>query len=436
MQFIDAPKAPDSLVLPTFVGLLVFIFGVLGFVVWSIYTPLDSAVVAQGVVKVGSEKKQVQHFEGGMVKALFVQEGDYVEQGQVLLTLDETFAGADHAMLSNQRQELRVREALLLAQRDNLPTLDFSSELTAQTTISWIEGQKRSAQQLFELSRSALNSQLSALDSQSEQLQSKSVGYGREISAKNDQVTYMEEELGAWDNLIKRQYANKLRYLELKRELSEVKGELVQVETQVLSTKTQIEELQFERARVEQTFRERAAIELVDVQLKINDLSKRIDAASNILGRIEIKAPVDGKVVGLTIYTIGAVITPGATILEIVPSKDELVIGAKVSPVDIDKVQQLMAARIRISSYKQHEFPEFSGVVESVSADVFEDANTLENYYTARIAIPRDTLLNLPSGKINPGMPAEVMIITGESTPAQYLLEPLMNAFRTAWRDS
>jgi len=436
MQLFDAPKAPDSLRLPTLLGLLFVVFGVLGFIIWAMYTPLDSAVVAQGVVKVGSEKKQVQHLEGGIVKSLLVTEGDHVEKGQILLTLDETFAGADHAMLSNQLHELLIRQTLLIAQRDNLEALEFPKELNLQPKIYWIEEQKKSAEKLFDLSRSALGSQLSTLKSQGEQLEKKRLGYEGEMAAKNDQVGYMEEELGAWDNLIQRQYANKLRYLELKRELSEVRGELVHIETQYVSANTQLEELAFESARVEQSFRENAANALVDVQLKINDLSKRIDTASNILGRIEIKAPVDGNVVGLNVYTIGAVIKPGDTILEIVPTRDELVIGAQVRPVDIDKVQLMMQARIRIASYKQHEFPEFYGIVESVSADVFQDPNTLTSYYTARITIPNETFLSLSKDRINPGMPAEVMIITGESTPAQYLLEPLMNAFRTAWRDS
>jgi len=446
MQLIDAPKAPDSLKAPTIIGLLFFIFGICGFVLWAVLTPLDSAVVAQGVVKVGSEKKQVQHLEGGMVKSLLVTEGDLVKQGQVLITLDETFAGADHSILSTQRQELKVREAMLIAQRDDLPSIFFSEEPEPENSQikqqnwqeeqAWLEAQKKSAQQLFNLSRSALQSQISTLDSQSTQLSKKVLGYKQEISAKNDQIAYMQEEIDAWAGLIQRQYANKLRFLELKKELSEVKGELVQVETSLASSHSQLDELQFERDRVAQVFREAAASELVEVQLSIKDLSKRIQSASNVLGRIDIKAPVDGKIVGLNVYTIGAVIQPGDTILEIVPSKDELVIGAQIRPVDIDKVSQFMKARIRLSSYKQHEFPEFNGVVESVSADVFEDPKTQNSYYTARIIIPTSTLSMLPKDKINPGMPADVMIVTGESTPAQYLLEPLLNAFRTAWRDS
>ncbi len=435
MLVIDAPQAPESLKLPTIVGVCVTLFGFVGFLLWAAFTPLDSAIVATGSLKVGSEKKQIQHFEGGIVKQLQVSEGDVVSKGQVLLTLDETFANAEHAILHSQIQELRVRELVLLAQRDQLEKVELPEDALAFPLSPWIEEQLRSAMVLFEISHDTLQSQLSVLQSRQLQLSEKISGYRQEISAKEEQIRYMEEELEAWGNLIERQYANKLRYLELKREKSEVQGELIQLHSVLATSESQIEELRFERENLQQSYREAAGKELVDVQLRLKDLSERLDSAQNVLGRVAIKAPVDGKVVGLNVYTIGAVIRPGVTILEIVPARDELVISAKIRPVDIDKIHQDMAARVRISAYKFHELPEFFGLVESVSADVFEDPKTLEPYYTARIRIPESVINDLPKDKLNPGMPAEVMIVTGESTPAQYLLEPLLSAFRTAWRD-
>jgi len=436
MLVSDAPTAPHKLSYLTTIGALTILFGIVGFAFWAVNTPLDSAVVAQGVVKVRSEKKQVQHLEGGIVKSLFIKEGDTVNKGQILLTLDETFAGADFEILSTQRQELQIREAMLLAQRDNLNTLTFPSYLEQVQTSTWLTQQKESAYQLFQISRSALNSQLAVLAAQRDQIQNRISGYKLEIVAKKEQLAFMEEEVKAWENLVQSKFANKLRYLELQGDISELKGEIEQLDAKVSSSEDQVIELKHEKHRVDQTFRESAANELVEVQLNIRDLSKRIGSASNVLDRIELRAPVDGKIVGLAVHTVGAVIKAGDTILEIVPEKDELVIGVQIMPIDIDKVHRLMKAQVRISSYKQHEFPEFIGLVDSVSADVFQNPNTLTSYYTARITFPKSSLKNLPKDKINPGMPAEVMIITGESTPAQYLLDPLLTAFRSAWRDS
>ena len=435
MKMIDAPTAPDSLNKVNLFGTLVVLFGVVGFLLWSIYTPLDSAVVAQGVVKVGSEKKQIQHLEGGIVEALLVNEGDYVSKGQTLLMLDETFAGTEHQLLSMEKQEMEIRQVMLTAQRDDLSSLLFPGHLTglkAERALDRIE----SANKLFLLSKSALDNKLNIIEEQVQQLEKNAHGNKLELDAKREQLSYLKEEISSWQKLIDQKYANKLRYLEIQGEHAQLEGEIAQLQTEIVSASSRIEELKFEKQSVEKQFREAAASDLVEVQYRIKDLSKRIDSAGKVLGRIAIKAPVAGKVVGLNIYTLGAVIKSGETILEIVPEKDELVVGVKVRPIDIDKVNDNMRARIRISSYKAHEFPEFDGVVDSVSADAFQDPKTLDSYYTARITIPESSISMLPKDKIHPGMPADVMIVTGESSPAQYLMEPLLNAFRTAWRDS
>ncbi len=435
MNLLQAPSPPTDLKRPTIIGSIVLCFGFIGFLVWAVFTPLDSAVVAQATVKVSSEKKQLQHLEGGIVKKILVKEGDLVEAGQTLIQLDETFAGANHQSLRAQLTELQIREQVLQAQRDMQEELVISEGLLSEGG-SWLQSQVAAARSLFQLSRSNLDNQLSSLVSRQQQLESRIVGVTNELSAKEDEIRYMEEELQAWDNLVQRQFANKLRFLELKRELAEKRGEHVKLTTELATARQEISELGFERESLIQGYREAAANSLQEVQGKIADLSERIDSTANILGRVAIKAPVDGKVVGLNVFTVGAVIRPGDTILEIVPSDDELVVGARILPIDIDKVRQDMPARIRMAAYKHHEFPEFQGRVEGVSADVFQDPQTLNSYYTARIAIPKGSLTPEALEQISPGMPADVMIVTGESTPAQYLMDPLLSAFRTAWRDS
>lgn len=430
------PKASTDLRKVLVFGFLSVLLGLGGFTVWSAFVPLDSAVIAPGTIKVGSERKQVQHLEGGIVKQLLVKEGDYVEAGQVLVLLDETLVGADHQVLDVQRQELKIREALLSAQRDAKSSIQFKDGLADERLNEWLIQQKESANALFNLSRDSLQNAVSVIDQQIVQLEEQISGDQNEALNIQDQISFMTEELESWQKLIDQRYANKLRYLELQSDLSDVKASLAALETRVSSSKAQIGELRFERKRLEKSFREDAASELVQVHSQIRELDKRMDSSSNILKRIEIKAPVDGKVVGLNVYTVGAVIRSGDTILEIVPEKDELVVGVRVNPIDIDKVRSEMDARVRMSSYKMHEFPEFTGKVESVSADVFQDEQSLESYYSARIVIPEGALPQGFDKKISPGMPAEVMIVTGQSTPAQYLMEPMLTAFRTAWRDS
>ncbi len=435
MQVILAPPAPYKLDRLNIIGAMIVLFGVFGSILWSALTPLDSAVVAIGKVKVHSERKEIQHFEGGIVKNILVKEGERVQHGQLLLTLDETFANSDFDRISAQWHELKIREAVLTAQRDRIKQPNFSKKIINDDASPWVIAQVESAINGFNISESNLKSQLDILSNQTIQITEQIKGIKLEIEAKNEQLSFIEDELSSWESLMQQQLANKLRFLELKRGGSELKGEIAQLKSQAASLKVQYSEIEFKSLRVEQDYRETASKELSEVQLNLKDSSKRISAANNVLERIEIRSPVTGTVVGLNVHTLGSVIKPAETILEVVPEKDELIIEARVKPMDVDKVYPLLESRIKISSYKVHEFPEFDGVVESVSADVFEDPQTLESYYLARIVIPETSLTLLPENKIQPGMPSEVLIVTGESTPLQYLMEPFFSAFRTAWRD-
>ncbi len=434
MQIVLAPSAPYKLKKLNIVGAIIVLFGVVGILLWSAITPLDSAVVAMGKVKVHSDRKEIQHLEGGIVKHIMVQEGERVMSGQLLLTLDGTFANSNLDRISAQWSELKIRETVLTAQRDRIKSIKPPQELV-NTKSLWVTEQIKSAVNGFKISESNLQSQLDILVNQTFQITEQLKGVEAESGAKSDQLSFLNEEIESWASLLEKKLANKLRYLELKRAASELKGEIAQLGSQAASLRVKYNEIQFKLLRVEQDYREKAAKELAEVQLNLKDSSKRISSAENVLERIEIRSPVAGTVVGLKIHTLGAVVRPGETILEVVPEKDELIIEARIKPMDVDKVYKNLESRIKLSSYKIHEFPEFNGIVESVSADSFEDPNTLESFYLARINIPHKSLILLAKDKIKPGMPSEVLIKTGESTPLQYLMEPLASAFRTAWRD-
>lgn len=435
MQVVLAPTAPYKLDILNRVGLLIVLFGVIGGLLWSSFVSLDSAVVAIGKVKVHSEKKEIQHFEGGIVKSIKVKEGERVKAGQLLLTLDDTFAHSDLDRLTVQWSELKIREAVSNAKIDRLSNPIFQKAVIESEDSEWIKGQVESALNGFRISESNLKSQLNILENQAEQISEQIAGIELEVQAKKEQIEYTVEEIASWKSLIVKQMANKLRYLELQAKESELKGEVAQLNSQVSSLKVKLSEIKYNSLVVQQEYREKASNELADIKLNLKDITKRMSSATNVLERIEITSPVDGIVVGLSVHTIGAVIKPAETILEIIPEKDELIIEAKVKPIDVDKVFESLESRIKISSFKIDEFPEFQGVVASISADSFENPDTLEEYYIARIAIPEDALNERQIAKIKPGMPTEVLIVTGESTPLQYLIDPLLSAFRTAWRD-
>jgi len=435
MQILLAPPARHNLSKLKFVGLFTVIFGLIGSLTWAATTPLDSAVVALGKVNVHTNTKQIQHLEGGIVESILVKEGDLVSTGQLLLSLDDTFANTTLKRLKAQRQELMIQEAVLIAQRDAKKTPTFPKETLNAPAGTWLFKQKESALNNFNIIYSSIQNQVAILKNESIQLEEQINGNINSSSAKREERTYLEDEISSWKTLIDQKMANKMRFLELQRASAELKGDIAQLESQAASLKTKKQQLQLEEIRIKQSYQESASKELSTVKVNIKDLSKRMDSAENILNRVEIRSPVDGIVVGLQVHTLGAVIKPGETILELVPENDDLIIEARVKPTDVDKIYRSLETRIKLSAYKINEFPEFNGLVDSVSADVFENPETLESFYIARISIPNLSLSTIQKEKIKPGMPAEVLIKTGENTPLQYLLDPLLSAFRTAWRD-
>lgn len=442
MKVIPAPPVPYDIKRLNLAGLMIVLFGVVGSLTWAIATPLDSAAVAMGSVKVLSQKKRIQHLEGGIVESITVEEGQRVTRGDVLLTLDQTFAGSEYKRLVMKHHELTYREALLRAQRDLSKGLTLPELPLLGIDPQWVKEQKQNAHSYFSFSHDSLNNQLAINDSRLEQLHEQLAGLEREMLAKKEQLGFMQDEIESWKGMVERKLANKLRFLEVQRDASELKGILSKVESQIAETKVKIGEVELEKLQLVQNYQEQAANELRDIKFSMEDLSKQLVSAKNVLNRVDIRAPVDGVVVGLNVHTIGAVISPGETLLEIVPSEDRLIVESKINPTDIDHVFEGMKARIRIASFKQHEMPEWEGEIESVSADAIEDEKNQTQYYLARINImgpiveegdgDKDDLMS----KVQPGMPAEVMIKTGSSTPAQYLMEPLFNAFNRAWRDS
>lgn len=435
MQLVVAPRAPSSQKKLKLVGIFAVIFGLGGGFAWASFTPLDSAVVAMGRVTVQSSLKAVQHLEGGIVELIHVTEGESVSANQLLVTLDDTFANTELKRLSSQLQELRIREGVLVAQRDGMEIPVFHPETKALASDPWVGAQIKSALNGFSISQQNLTSQLGILNSQLRQLDEQSLGVKSELKAKAEQLAFVEEEVVSWKALVEKKMANKIRFLEMQNLAAELRGERAQLETKLSGFKSKKGQLKLEKLRVLQAYREKASESLSSVKINIEDISTRLGSAKNILGRVEIRSPVDGVVVGLRVHTLGAVVKPGETVMEVVPEKDNLIVEAKVAPMDIDKIYPGQESRIKISSYKSHEFPEFDGVVESVSADAFDNPETFESFYLARIQIPDSKAALFELDKLKPGMPSEVLIKTGESTPMQYLMEPMLSAFRTAWRD-
>lgn len=407
-------------------GVMVILVTFVGLGGWAAIAPLDGAVIAPGQVMVDSENRVVQHFEGGIVSAIHVRDGVQVEQGDLLLELSGTQARAELSIVQSQLQEAMGREARLQAERVGADKISFPPELLAgndQALINMVKGQ----QALFDSRREALEGRIAIYEQRISALEQQKRGLSSLIRTTRARLDSYTKELANWQQLFERELADKNRINEMQRELLRLEGELASHQSSLSELEIRIGETRSELLVTRESFAEEVSAQLREAQQSVADLTARRTAVSDVLQRTSITAPVTGTVVGLTIHTVGAVVRPGDTILSVVPAEQLHSIRARVQTQDIDRIQIGHLADVRLSAFNQQTHDIVEGELLHISADAFDDQRTGERYYEARIGITAEgyRTMNEQGMYLMAGMPAEVMIRTGERTALQYLLNPV-----------
>lgn len=424
----------DSLVdLPTsdrrsrFIGfLIVFVtFGIFG--TWATFAPLESAALAPGVVTVQSYRKTVQHLEGGIVKELLARDGDMVANGDPLIILDDTQLRAEYGMTRSQLVAAQAMEARLAAERDGLETIDFSRMLEAASERA--REAQQSETQIFNARRGSRLGEISVLQKRIGQLNEQISGLQSMIATKRSLEKSYSGEIVELTELLSEGYVDKQRLLEQERKLGMLRAEIADHQSDITRTKLQISETELQIVQLNKDFSSEVVGQLAEVQTRVFDLQERISALQDRINRIVIRAPEDGMILGMKIHTVGGVVSPGTPLLDIVPSVSDLIVEAQVSPIDIDRVSVGKKADIRFSAFKNATTPEIEGKVVQISADRLMNEQTGMPYYLARVSLTEEGIRLLGALKLQPGMPAEVLINTGDRTMLQYLMQPATDAF-------
>jgi HlyD family type I secretion membrane fusion protein len=414
--------------------LLVVFLGVGGFGFWAATVPLAEAVVASGMIKVDSNRKQVQHLAGGIVKEILVNDGDQVRQGDILLRLDETQAATSLAILRDGYDAAIAQEARLKAERDDSESIVFPEEMTNRHGDPKIREIIKAQSALFQARNSALAGKVQILERQIAHLREDIQGLKAQKSAKSRQLGFVYDELKSMQVLLEKGMTGKQRVLELEREAARLEGEHGEHQSAIAAAKTSISVKELEIYQVEKSFRESLVNELKEVQAEIFDFRERLNSARHVFQQTVVRSPVDGVVVDSGVHTIGGVVNPGETLLEIVPLDDDLIIEARIDPQDLENLKPGLPAAVKITAFKQRETPELAAVLKYLSADALQDQYTGQAYFIARLEVPASELLLLGvNQKLQAGMLADVFIRTGERTALKYLIQPLRDSFRRAW---
>ncbi len=404
---------------------------------WATFAPLDSASVAPGEVVVVSNNKVVQHYEGGLVAEILIKEGDVVRAGDVLLKLSPTQAQAELSMIKGRLNEVYGLEARLLAEQQGLPKIAFPEALMQQSKEIQTSQIMRAQEAVFQARKQALKGEESIYTQRIRALEQQIAGLSSYVLTLGERIVSYEQEIIDWEALYKEQFTDKIRLQEMQRELARLKGERDQNLSEIARLKVQITENEYQIILTTQRFQQEVASELPKVQAERVDLVFRKLVLEDRLQRIEIVSPVDGVVKGLQVYTIGSVIRPGDTLMEIVPQSDDLALKVRVPTTDIDRVRVGLIADVRFSAFNSQFTHVVEGEVIHVSADKFTEERTGMEYYEAKIIITEKGLAQMKDDGIFvlPGMPVEAMIKVGERTVLGYFIKPFQDMFARSFRE-
>ena len=419
-------------------GLIALAVLVGGFGTWSVMANISGAVVAQGLVEVDQNRQVVQHPDGGVVASIEVDEGDVVAPGDVLIRLDPTRLMSERTIVRSQLDELLARRARLEAERDGADTVTFPDALLERAArepdlAAQLAGQER----LFASRAQSLATEADQLDKRAAQIASQINGIDAQHSALDRQLELLREELKNQQTLLDKGLTQAARVLELQRTEAGLQGRRGELTAQRAESEGRITEIRIEAAKLNTARREEAITDLRDIQTSALELAEQLRALDERLSRLDIRAPVGGVVLGLTVFAERAVVQPAEQVLFLVPQDRPLVISARIEPIHVDQVFVGQEVILSFPPSTAAPTPQLTGRVMTLSADAFTDEGTGASFYRAEVHLAEGEAARLPEGVVLiPGMPVDTFLRTNDRSPLAYLVKPLMDYFNKAFREN
>ena len=432
-QSVVSPLSVNHLVKRGTLGIVVLLLLLIS---WMLLAPLSGAIVASGTVKVDKERRLVQHLEGGIVQEILITDGQHVEQDQPLLVIADTRVDASVDALQHELDSEMMRNARLLAERDNQNEINVPAELMARINLPEVREIVHAERHLFQSRRTSLDQQIAILNRQIVETDQEIQGWDGQYQAGVHSLELMQEELKTNEQLLEKKFISKTRVLSLQRQTSDYQTRLESYVAEQSRSRQKKLNMELQVVKLRAAYMQDSAVELEDSTRKLGQLKERLRPSVDAQNRKVVRASVAGQIVDLKVHTTGGVIGAGATLMEILPDNQELIIEAKVNVEDIDEMRLNMTADIRLSAYQQRSIKLLVGVVTYISADRLIDDATRAPYYSVEIKVDSALLKAAENIKLVAGMPAEIYIKTSERTFFDYLMAPITQSLRRGMRET
>lgn len=419
------------------VGLWALGLGFGGFLLWAAFAPLDEGVPAQGTVMVDTKRKTVQHLSGGIIQRVLVREGELVHEGQVLIELDAATARANYESVRQRYLGLRAMQGRLVAEQTEASAVTFHPDLLEAASDPLIQVQMDTQRQLFQSRRAALRAAVQGVEESIRGQEALLQTYENMLGPRRSQLALLQEELGHTRGLVADGYAPRNRQLELERQVAEANAAIAELTGNTLRARRAIAELRQQIAARRQEYRKEVETELGNVLREVQSDAEKLIAVRADLERTEIRSPASGQAIGLAVQTVGGVIQPGQKLMDIVPEGEPLLLEARIDPHLIDKVHSGLKTDVRFNAFAHSPQLVVEGEIVSVSSDLLTEqlGGMQVSYYLARVKLTPEGMQVLGPRRMQPGMPVEVIIKTGERSMLTYLLNPLTKRLAASMKE-
>jgi HlyD family type I secretion membrane fusion protein len=401
-------------------------------VTWSALAPLSGAVIATGRVKVELNRKTVQHQEGGIVRRILVRDGDLVRAGQPLIVIGDVRNDAELSLLQDQLIAERIRYARASAEATLAASFEAPTDTADATRAREPLARERT---LFDSRRRTLNEQITSLGAQMRDAQGQAEALSRQIESLDTAAKLASDELALNEKLVGQGFVQRTRLLQLQRDAADYRSRTSEAQSELSLARQRAGEVQARVAQTRNQYQQLAADEAKESAANIRELEEKLRPSRDQAERQYVRAPVDGKVMGLHVAAIGDVVAPREPLLDVVPTREKLVIEAHIRPQDINHVREGSAAEVRLSAFDARATPLLTGAVTFVSPDLVTSQTNGDSWFTATVEVDATALAAIPGMQLQAGMPAELYVTTPARTLFQYLAKPFTTFTSHAMRE-
>ncbi len=428
-------KPPDDAEVTAHRGLVALFVGLAFLLLWAGLAPLSQGVPVSGFIKVEGNRKTVQHLRGGIVDAILVREGDAVAEGQPVLRLNETQLKAEMGIIDSKLITALATESRLLAEQRGLGDMTFPEFLSGRASEPLVADAMASQRQLMRTRRTTLLNEEAIGKENIIGLEEQIRGLTAQEKAKSQQHKLYSEELETLRPMYEQGFIPRNRMFELERAVAYLNGQRSEDLANIGRARSQISEIRLKILQSKEIYRKEVETQLSEIKSEVANLRERQIAIKDDLGRVVVRSPSSGVVVDMSVFTVGGVIAPGQKIMDVVPAGQQLLVEVRIPTQLIDNVRSGLEADIHFPALDQFEVPRIPGRLVYVSADRLMEERTNEPYFLGRIEVKPESLHLLGKHKLQTGMPANVVIITGERSFLSYVVRPILARLQFAFTE-